>query len=125
MHENDRSATGFLHADEFETVANQFFTHPEKSVRGWETAAAAQSRIITEVRECLREHPETDILFVGHGGVGTLLFCHLSGLPISREYDQGSGGGGCFFEFQSLQSKPKSGWQPLENLINLDQDGTT
>jgi len=73
----------------------------------------------------LREHPVGDGLFVGHGGVGTLLFCHLSGYPISREFDQGPGGGGCFFEFGGLHSKPISGWQPLEALISSDQIGET
>ncbi len=118
MHENDRSATGFLPPDEFEAVADQFFAHPDRSVLGWETAQSAQSRIVREVRKCLREHADGDVLFVGHGGVGTLLYCHLSGYPVSRDYDQGPGGGGCFFEFSGMQSKPKSRWQPLENLIN-------
>ncbi|WP_029061406.1 histidine phosphatase family protein [Labrenzia sp. DG1229] len=122
MHENDRSATGFLPPHEFETVADQFFAHPNDSVRGWETAAAAQSRIVAEVRECLLLNPKGDVLFVGHGGVGTLLFCHLSGVAISREYDQGAGGGGCFFEFGSLQSQPKSRWRPLEELRAGDSE---
>ena len=121
MHENDRSATGFLPPDEFETVADQFFAYPDNSVRGWETATAAQSRIVAEVRECLRLHPDGDVLLVGHGGVGTLLFCHLSGVEISREYDQGAGGGGCFFEFDGLQSEPRSRWRPLEELRARDQ----
>ena len=38
MHENDRSATGFLPPDEFEAVADQFFAHPDMSTRGWGTA---------------------------------------------------------------------------------------
>lgn len=115
MHENDRSATGYLPPDEFETVADQFFAYPDKSARGWETAIAAQSRIVDEIRKCLRVHTVGDILFVGHGGVGTLLFCYLSGLPISRDYDQGTGGGGCFFEFSSLKSSPITRWHQWRN----------
>ncbi len=42
--ENDRSATGFLPPDEFQATADQFFAHPHTSIRGWETAAAAQRR---------------------------------------------------------------------------------
>jgi len=117
MHENDRSATGFLPPDEFEIVAGQFFAHPDRSVRGWETAVSAQSRIVDEVRECLRLHADGDILLVGHGGVGTLLYCFLASVPISRLYDQGTGGGGCYFEFRDLKSKPKLGWQPMEILV--------
>lgn len=120
MHENDRSATGFLPPDEFETVADQFFAHPTASVRGWETAQAAQSRIVAEVEDCLRKTPVGDILFVGHGGVGTLLFCHLSGYDISREYDQGPGGGGCIFEFSDFQDRPKKRWQTMESWIEAN-----
>ncbi len=117
MHENDRSATGFLPPDEFETVADQFFKYPDTRIRGWETATSAQARIVAEVRECLSLYPDGDILFVGHGGVGTLLYCHLPRVEISRDFDQGAGGGGCFFEFQNMQSKPVSSWRPLEDMI--------
>jgi broad specificity phosphatase PhoE len=115
MHENDRSSTGFLPPDEFETVADQFFAHPDLSVRGWETAIAAQTRIVKEINMCLRLPHDGDLLFVGHGGVGTLLYCYLSGLPISREYDHGAGGGGCYFEFSNQERRPTHRWRPLED----------
>ncbi|SMO32419.1 histidine phosphatase family protein [Paracoccus laeviglucosivorans] len=117
MHENDRSATGFLPPDEFERVADQFFAHPTQSVRGWETAQAAQARILAEVDACLAGHAQGDVLFVGHGGVGTLLYCALAGQPIDRRFDQGPGGGGCWFEFDIATRKPASGWQPIETLL--------
>jgi broad specificity phosphatase PhoE len=116
MHENDRSATGFLPPEEFEMVAEQFFANPEISVRGWETAVAAQQRIYGEVLECLEHHAGHDILFVGHGGVGTLLWCALTRVPISRQFDQGGGGGGCYFEFGSNDRQPMSGWSAMEKL---------
>ena len=117
MHENDRSATGFLPPAEFETVADRFFAEPDTSVRGWETARAAQHRIVNEVRDCLRLHPDGDMLIVGHGGVGTLLYCHLAGLPISRTHDQGPGGGGCVFAFAEMDGPPHGPWQPMETLV--------
>jgi len=95
MHENDRSATGFLPPPEFEAVADQFFARPYDSVRGWERAIDAQSRIVGEVEAAL-ETGEPDIAFVGHGGVGTLLLLHLHGREISREADQPAGGGNYF-----------------------------
>ncbi|MCA0272881.1 MAG: phosphoglycerate mutase family protein [Proteobacteria bacterium] len=118
MHENDRSATGYLPPKEFEQVADQFFANPAKSVRGWETAEDAQRRILAEVDACLSQHHEGDVLFVGHGGVGTLLFCALSGHPINRRYDQGPNGGGCWFQFDLDQRCPHEGWQPLERLFS-------
>ena len=47
--ENDRSATGFLPPPEFEQVANAFFADPTGSVRGWERACDAQSRMVRAV----------------------------------------------------------------------------
>ncbi|MCB1331582.1 MAG: histidine phosphatase family protein [Maritimibacter sp.] len=120
MHENDRSATGFLPPPEFERTADRFFAAPDESVRGWETARDAQARILREVLTCLAAHPEGDILFVGHGAVGTLLFCHLAGVAISRAYDQPAGGG-AWFEAGDSQFERRgariSGWRPMESLL--------
>ena len=49
MHENDRSATGFLEPSEFERVADEFFARPTVSIGGWERAIDAQKRIVGEV----------------------------------------------------------------------------
>ena len=46
LHENDRSATGYLPPDRFEAVADRFFAEPETSVLGWERAVDAQARIV-------------------------------------------------------------------------------
>lgn len=99
VHENDRSSTGFLMPSEFEHVADLFFSDPTESVKGWEKAIEAQRRIMLEVEECLAGHVTGDVLIVGHGGVGTLLFCGLRALRIDRKYDQGPGEGGFWFEF--------------------------
>ena len=114
MHENDRSATGFLEPKEFEAVADQFFAHPTKSVRGWETAVHAQVRIVTAVEEALSGHNgDGDLLFVGHGAVGTLLYCHYARLAISRKHDQ-SAGGGNYFTARLKDRKTLHPWRPME-----------
>jgi broad specificity phosphatase PhoE len=114
MHENDRSATGFLPPAAFEDAADWFFAHPEDSFRGWERAIDAQSRIVAAVERVLAGHDESrPIAFVGHGGVGTLLKCHLEGRPIGRDRDQPAGGGNlyCF----SLADRGLScDWTPIE-----------
>lgn len=114
LHENDRTATGYLPSAEFERAAEQFFSHPDLSFRGWETAKSAQHRIVESVRRCLRKCDYGDALFVGHGGVGTLLYCHLSGFEISRAHDQGTNGGGCYFSFSAPEGRPRFPWRPLE-----------
>jgi broad specificity phosphatase PhoE len=115
MHENDRSATGFLVPDEFQAVADQFFARPQISVRGWERAVDAQSRIVREVEHVLARDEPGDILFVGHGGVGTLLYCYYSGVAIDRAHDQPAGGG-CFFAFTRERRRVQHSWRPLEDL---------
>lgn len=113
MHENDRSATGFLPPDEFERVADAFFAAPEDSVRGWERAIDAQARIVGEVEAALAGHAGGDVVFVGHGGVGTLLWCALAGAAIDRRHDQ-TGGGGCLFSFDIATRRVQGGWRRIE-----------
>jgi broad specificity phosphatase PhoE len=115
MHENDRSATGFLIPDEFEAVAHQFFAQPHTSIRGWERAIDAQSRIVREVEHVLARNRPGDVLFVGHGGVGTLLYCHYSGFAIDRSHDQPAGGG-YFFAFTADGRRVQHSWCRLEDL---------
>jgi len=109
--ENDRSATGFLPPAEFERTADRFFAHPGESVRGWETAAAAQERIVAAVRRHLADRPAADLVFVAHGAVGTLLLCDLMALPISRDLDQPRQG--CRFAFDPTTWTADGPWQPL------------
>jgi broad specificity phosphatase PhoE len=115
MHENDRSATGFLQPQEFEAVADEFFRRPLVSIRGWERAIDAQRRILHEAEDVLNRTQAGDVLFVGHGAVGTLLFCHYAGLEIDRRHDQPGGGGYCF-AFASDGRRILHGWRRMEEL---------
>jgi broad specificity phosphatase PhoE len=111
--ENDRSATGYLPPTEFEAMANAFFANPDQQVRGWESARAAQARIVATVRT-LSELAEGsgDILIVSHGAVGTLLRCACLGRPISRSEDQPASGG-CYFVIQLPGWTTDPEWRPI------------
>ena len=114
--ENDRSATGFLAKDEFEVTVDAFFARPAQSIRGWEPAANAQARIVSAVEQAASQTREgADIAIVGHGGTGTLLYCHLAGLPIDRRYDQPATNGGNWFGFDQASRKfLRDGWQSID-----------
>jgi broad specificity phosphatase PhoE len=88
LHENDRSATGFLPPAEFEQMADAFFARSKESVRGWERAVDAQDRVAAAVNDILQSFSGESIAFVAHGGVGTLLLCKYLGGPITRDMDQ-------------------------------------
>lgn len=113
LHENDRSATGFLPPPEFEAVANEFFARPSESVRGWERAIDAQTRVVRAVERVITAHRSGDLALVGHGGVGTLLICHLAGFAIDRRHDQPRQG--CYFVFELATRRLLHGWRPLEH----------
>lgn len=94
--ENDRSATGYLPPPEFQKAADAFFAEPDASFRGWETARAAQRRIVAAAGRVLASRPlEGDVAILSHGGVGALLLGAVTGQPISRALDQPGRGGGC------------------------------
>jgi broad specificity phosphatase PhoE len=109
--ENDRSSTGFLPAAEFEATATNFFASPNLSIRGWETAAQAQLRIVAAVRR-LTFSSAASTAFVSHGGVGTLLYCDLARIPIRRSYDQP--GQGSYFAFEPIGWTVRHHWRRLE-----------
>ena len=121
LHENDRTATGFLPPAEFEATADRFFAAPEASIRGWERAVDAQRRIVGAVASLLAERLDAPLtLFVGHGGVGTLLLCHCAGQSIDRRFDQKAGGGNLFV-FDHLPFRSLRGWQSMEDWQPVEQ----
>lgn len=112
LRENDRSATGFLPSAEFEAVADLFFGAPTRSTHGWETAQAAQQRMVIAVGRCLDRAPNGDVAVVAHGAVGTLLWCHLAGEPTDRRHDQP--GQGSWYSVDIDTMRPLSAWRRLQ-----------
>ena len=83
--ENDRSATGYIAPPEFWEVVAEFFAHPEVSVRGWETARDAQSRIVGAMGRIAGQAQPGLSVVVSHGGVGQLLSAALQAVSIGAE----------------------------------------
>lgn len=109
--EVDRSATGYVPHARHEALALQLFSVPDQSADGWETAIAAQARILRAFYEVLKA---TNAVIVGHGGTGTLLWLALSGMPIGRGYDQPHQG--CGWRAGGAACRVDSGWQAFEDL---------
>ena len=87
--EIDRSATGYVPAAEHERLADACFGQPDVSAGGWERAIDARRRIVAALEDLIDAgEAGPDIAVVGHGGVGTLWYCHLTGVPIERGRDQ-------------------------------------
>jgi broad specificity phosphatase PhoE len=113
--EIDRSSTGFLNPEELRPVVEAFFAHPDQSARGWETATAAQQRIVAAVETVLHnDFSQGDIATISHGAVGTLLLCHLMGVPISINQKQPGTTGGHYLCFEVKSMKLLHGWKRID-----------
>ena len=87
----------FIPEPEFTRTAAACFANPDRSVRFWEPANAAQARVAAAVARAM-ETADGVLLFVGHGGVGAFLNAHLKGLPINAPGTK-PGGYGCAFQW--------------------------
>lgn len=113
MGEVDRSATGYLPQDQHEALADALFAHPATGPQGWESAEAATARIVKAYQEVLAEVSD-NILFVGHGAVGSFLWCALTRTPISRAQDQKRGGSFWAGRIGPAGFAPDHAWRALE-----------
>ncbi|NDV01119.1 histidine phosphatase family protein [Pseudoroseicyclus tamaricis] len=112
--EIDRSATGYLPHAEHEAHADALFGEPERSAGGWERAVDAQGRMLALAERLAGEGRDT--LLVGHGGVGTLLWCALAGRPIARAEDQRGGGHVWEAAWEGGAWAARHPWRPFEAL---------
>ena len=111
--ENDRSATGYLPPVEFWPLVELFFARPDENVRGWESARAAQARIVRAFNRAAERAPPGDLLIVSHGGVGRLLAAHLAGVEIGQEDRPAHPGGGCWLEIDRERRAITRTWQAI------------
>lgn len=117
--EHDRSATGFLPPAQFGPLVEAFFARPDDSAGGWTPARHEQRRIVAAVDAVLADDRagDGDLVIVSHGGVGTLLLCHLLGHHIDRRLDQP--GQGHAFAFDRDDRGLRRTWMTLEDVADL------
>ncbi len=112
--EIDRSSTGFLPDEEHAALGRACFEQPAVSVRGWETAEHAQQRVALAVGEVLTGYGADDtVALIGHGGVGTLLLCQLTGHPISLSERPPGTDGGSYCVYDTTAHVLISGWERM------------
>jgi len=112
--ENDRSSTGYIAPPEFWEVVREFFDRPHESIRGWERAIDAQTRIVSAVRRIAAQETGHTLL-VSHGGVGCLLTAHLQQVAIGRESRPSHPGGGCFIVIDRETLALQQDWRTIED----------
>ena len=108
--EVDRSSTGYLPEARHTELANRLFAAPYESADGWERAADAQARVREALADVLGAGGP-DVLVVGHGAVGTFLWCALNELAIARTLDQD--GPGHVWAFDLDTRSPLHAWTAI------------
>ncbi len=115
--EVDRSSTGYLPRSEHDAAARELFDHPDQSIHGWETARAAQARIIGAVEAAIDRDQSNNrnLAIVSHGGVATLYLCHIKRCPISRgEIPPPGKNGGYYYCFDIETKSLVHDWKPID-----------
>jgi broad specificity phosphatase PhoE len=71
---------------------------------------------VTVLERVLAASPsgEGDVAIIAHGGVGTLLLCHLRGDPIGRQHDRAPNNGGNYFAFDTTTRRVHHGWTAID-----------
>ena len=110
--EIDRSATGYVSHERHEQLADELFLRPDESAAGWERAVDATARMVGHLDDLLLPGADGHVVVVGHGGVGTLLMCHVAGLQVARARDQPRGG--CHWAWDTLGQQLVHDWQPID-----------
>ncbi|WP_316862711.1 histidine phosphatase family protein [uncultured Cohaesibacter sp.] len=119
MNESDNMVSGFVAQETFKDYFKRFFSKPkEPVVDGWETAMDAQDRIAIAYNEAMERVVGTgmrgDVLMAGHGRVGTLLYCYLTGQAIGVEFTQPSPGH--YFSYDWGAKAMLHGWKAMEEV---------
>lgn len=80
LREHVRASTVWI--DDFGAVVRRAFEEPDvPAYDGWEPLAACRDRVATTVRVLLADHPDTDLVLVGHGTAWTALVADLTDTP--------------------------------------------
>ncbi len=117
MDESDNMTSGYLPEKSFLDHFKRFFSKPEESAGdGWETAMDAQDRIAAAYQmamECvISSGMRGDVLMVGHGRVGALLYCYLTGQAIGQDFTPPSPG--FYFTYDWGARSMLHGWRSME-----------
>lgn len=110
--EIDRSSTGYVSHERHEELADELFSRPHESASGWERAVDATDRMLTHLDDLLVPDAGGHVVVVGHGGVGTLLMCHLAGFDVERARDQPHGG--CHWAWDTTERRLIHDWRPID-----------
>jgi broad specificity phosphatase PhoE len=83
--EHERHTSDWM--GDFEAVVSAAFADPDRSAYpGWEPLAQTRRRVVRAAREILAQHPDDDVVLVGHGTAWTLLRAAVTGQPPDLEW---------------------------------------
>ena len=88
LREHERNSTDWV--DDLGAVVRRAFDHPEvPAYPGWEPLETTRRRVVTAVEGILDQHPDHDVVLVGHGTAWTLVRAELTGEPPDLDWWMG------------------------------------
>lgn len=82
LREHERGVTPWIGRTEFLDLVSRAFDDAQNPAHdGWEPLSATRDRVVPAVRQILADHPDDEIVLVGHGTAWTLLKAELTGEP--------------------------------------------
>jgi broad specificity phosphatase PhoE len=69
----------YTSAADYNSILEQFFTYPDRSVSGWESSGMALRRFENAVEQILSHRPQGSIAILSHGTILTLYTAKLDG----------------------------------------------
>ena len=84
LREQRRLQVGWV--EDLDLVLARAFAHPDRpAYDGWESIDVTRARAVRALRSVVVEHPDEDIVVVGHGTVTALLVADLTGSPADPD----------------------------------------
>jgi broad specificity phosphatase PhoE len=80
LREQERAETHWVDdLDEWRSVVQRVFTEPDvPALPGWELLTRTRARVAAAARRVLAQHPDEDVVLVGHGTAWTALKADLT-----------------------------------------------
>lgn len=86
----------FIPPDAFDEAVGEWYRDPDHNINGWEPINVMNLRVSKCIDALMDKCTGQTVAIVAHGGSGTMIKCHIQGIPPSRSEDPHKISGGYF-----------------------------
>lgn len=86
----------FIPPDQFEKAVEEWYHDLDQNINGWEPINIMSKRVSQSIDLLMSENIGKTVAIIAHGGSGTMIKCHIQGIPPLRNKDPHKIAGGYF-----------------------------